>query len=290
MKKLLVFCFVFLCLVILSNARISAQSAYEQLSKDYCSNIQAESGTYGNDSFISLTKVNSPGTINSVKIDKVTVSGSTGSKTFDLGNTLQPASIAGGVRLLVPGLEAFVKQGNTSTSYSVNVEKTISYNDGDPNSAGGKITPKDYSCATQSANALRVQAQTPTQAQPQPGTQPGQGQPAPIVVTPVDPRNIYCVSSGGQQGIDTAIGCIPIGTGPEFVTFFLRWLMGISGGIAFLLIIWSAFQIMTAQGDPQKLQAGREVLTAAVSGLIFIIFSVFLLYLIGVKILNIPGL
>lgn len=93
----------------------------------------------------------------------------------------------------------------------------------------------------------------------------------------------------GQRGIDTAIGCIPIENTGDTITWFLGWFIGISGGIAFLLIVFSGFQMMTASGDPQKLQNGREMLTAAVSGLILIIFSVFLLDLIGVKILQLPG-
>ena len=95
--------------------------------------------------------------------------------------------------------------------------------------------------------------------------------------------------------LDTAIGCIPI-TGDNnavtnaFAGWFLGWAIGVSGGLALLLIVFSGFQIMTASGDPQKLQSGRELLTSAISGLILIIFSIFLLRLIGVQILNIPGL
>lgn len=92
------------------------------------------------------------------------------------------------------------------------------------------------------------------------------------------------------NGISTALGCIPVNTTNDFIAWFLRWFIGIAGGIAFLMIVFSSFQIMTASGDPQKLQGGRELLTAAISGLILIIFSVFLLRLIGVTILNIPGL
>ena len=101
----------------------------------------------------------------------------------------------------------------------------------------------------------------------------------------VDP-NANC----GNGFITTAIGCVPIRSTQDFVNWFLRWAIGISGGIAFLLIVMASFQIMTASGDPQKLQGGRELLTAAISGLILIIFSVFLLRLIGVTILQIPGL
>lgn len=93
----------------------------------------------------------------------------------------------------------------------------------------------------------------------------------------------------GSDKISTAIGCIPIGDPSKTIGWFLSWFIGISGGIAFLLIVYGAIQMMTASGDPQKLQGGREVLTAAISGLIFIIFSVFLLNLIGVKILQLPG-
>lgn len=97
----------------------------------------------------------------------------------------------------------------------------------------------------------------------------------------------YC--SDTLREIDTALGCIPIRDTNAFAGWFLGWAIGVSGGLALLLIIFSGFQIMTAQGDPQKLQSGRELLTAAISGLILIIFSVFLLKLIGVTILNIPG-
>jgi len=48
--------------------------------------------------------------------------------------------------------------------------------------------------------------------------------------------------------------------------------------------------IITAAGDKRKLQGGKELLTAAVSGLFLIIFSVFILDLIGIRILRIPGL
>lgn len=103
--------------------------------------------------------------------------------------------------------------------------------------------------------------------------------------TPINPRG---TCADGQ--IDTAIGCIPFRDANSFVAWFLRWAIGIAGGIAFLLIIFSGFQIMTASNNPQQLQTGRELLTGAVSGLILIIFSAFLLKLIGVDILGIPGL
>lgn len=113
-------------------------------------------------------------------------------------------------------------------------------------------------------------------------TQPGQSNPS---IEPSKPK--FCGEQ--NQGIQTALGCIPLGDYNSFGAWVLRWAIGIGGGVAFLLIVTSAFQIITAGNNPQQLQGGRELLTAAISGLILIIFSVFLLRLIGVQILNIPG-
>ena len=44
--------------------------------------------------------------------------------------------------------------------------------------------------------------------------------------------------------------------------------------------------IMTSQGDPPRLKAGQEVLTSAISGIIMLIFSVFILNFIGFDILG----
>ena len=46
--------------------------------------------------------------------------------------------------------------------------------------------------------------------------------------------------------------------------------------------------IITSTGDPIKLQAGRELLTAAIAGLLLLIFAVYILKLIGVEILGLP--
>lgn len=94
----------------------------------------------------------------------------------------------------------------------------------------------------------------------------------------------------GKSGIDSAIGCIPVENLSDFAGFLLKWGVGIGGGIAFILIVISGFMIMTASGNPEKLQAGKELMTSAIMGLIMLIFSVFLLKIIGVDILRLPGI
>lgn len=90
----------------------------------------------------------------------------------------------------------------------------------------------------------------------------------------------------GGEGIDTAIGCIPINDTNLFVGWILGWSLGIGGGIAFLLIIYASFTIMTSSGDPARLKVGKEILSSAVSGLIMLIFSVIILKFIGIDLLK----
>jgi len=90
------------------------------------------------------------------------------------------------------------------------------------------------------------------------------------------------------KGINTAIGCIPINDTNAFIGFILRWAIGIGGGIAFLLILYAGFMIMSSSGDPERLKAGQELLTSAIAGIIMLIFSVFILRVIGVDILGLP--
>lgn len=95
--------------------------------------------------------------------------------------------------------------------------------------------------------------------------------------------------TGGSRGINTAIGCIPYDGPSSLAAFFLRWGVGIGGGIAFLLMVYAGFMIMSSTGNPERLKAGQELLTSSIAGLIMLIFSVFVLRLIGVNILDLPG-
>lgn len=97
--------------------------------------------------------------------------------------------------------------------------------------------------------------------------------------------DLWCDPAGTE--LNTAIGCIPILSSKEaFLSFLLKWAVGIGGGIAFLLIIYAGFMIMTSAGNPERLKAGQELLTSAISGLILLIFSVVILKIIGVDILG----
>jgi hypothetical protein len=106
--------------------------------------------------------------------------------------------------------------------------------------------------------------------------------------------SFFCTQQGHgadslHPQINTALGCIPVEMGP-FVQWLLPKFFSIAGGIAFLLMIYGFILISTSGGDPKKVEGARETITSAITGLLFSIFSLFILRLIAVDILHIPGI
>ncbi len=98
---------------------------------------------------------------------------------------------------------------------------------------------------------------------------------------------------GKATSINTALGCISTTADSGENSFFaslIKIAVGLGGGFALLLILYGVFVVTTSAGIPDKLKEGSEIITSAVTGLLFIILSVFLLRLIGVNILGLPGL
>jgi hypothetical protein len=89
------------------------------------------------------------------------------------------------------------------------------------------------------------------------------------------------------ESLDTAIGCINIGSAEKLADDFTNWVIGFAGGLGFLMIVWGGYLFMTSRGDPGIVQKGKDIITSALSGIFFLIFSAFIVELIGVEILNI---
>ncbi|OGH10761.1 MAG: hypothetical protein A3B38_03605 [Candidatus Levybacteria bacterium RIFCSPLOWO2_01_FULL_36_13] len=106
---------------------------------------------------------------------------------------------------------------------------------------------------------------------------------APPCSVPLD-ENGFCpeIFTGLGISFPTTIG--------GFTSALLGVMLSLIGGIALILIIISGYRIMASQGNPEALQAAREQLTAAIVGLLFVIFSLVVLEVIGVDILKLPGL
>lgn len=89
--------------------------------------------------------------------------------------------------------------------------------------------------------------------------------------------------------VDTALGCVPYEVS-GFSTWFLQLLFGVSGGIAFLLMVYGFILMALSSGDEKKLQGAKETITSALTGLLVSIFALFIFRLIAVNILKIPGI
>lgn len=95
-----------------------------------------------------------------------------------------------------------------------------------------------------------------------------------------------CAASGGYW---TGIGCLKTDL-VGFTGSIIGVGIGVGGAATLLCIIYAAFILQTSRGNPEKIKKAQESLRACISGLLLIIFSIFILRLIGVTILQIPGL
>lgn len=95
-----------------------------------------------------------------------------------------------------------------------------------------------------------------------------------------------CKSGSAPGCVDTPIGCIPTAPGA-----FAQWILGVGIElgiiVATLLIIIGGFQVVSSTGDPERLADAKSRITAAIAGLLFILFSVIILRIIGVEIIGI---
>lgn len=96
------------------------------------------------------------------------------------------------------------------------------------------------------------------------------------------------IDESDAKGIWTAVGCID--RDPQNIIAHLITIgLGMGGGVSLLMILAASFILTTSQGEPKRTGEAKEMVTAAIVGLVFVIFSVTILQFIGVTILRIPG-
>lgn len=98
------------------------------------------------------------------------------------------------------------------------------------------------------------------------------------------PQGTNPCSTGTGGKCETALGDIPT-TATGFAQKVLSIGLGLGGGLALIFMVYGSIRILVSTGDPKKISEGREIIVAAVAGLLFIIFSVIILRFIGVSIL-----
>ncbi|QQS39085.1 hypothetical protein IPM62_00490 [Candidatus Woesebacteria bacterium] len=103
-------------------------------------------------------------------------------------------------------------------------------------------------------------------------------------------------SSSATGLLYTAVGCIPMINdadtffSTQFSVFWLRIGLSMAGGLALLIIAVSGILIKISVGNPQKIKYAQELMLGAIAALILVIFSAYLLRVVGISILGIPGL
>lgn len=88
--------------------------------------------------------------------------------------------------------------------------------------------------------------------------------------------------------VSTGVGCIPTDASGLAQAIY-SIVLGVAGGLAVLFIIIGGFKVATSSGDPDKLQEGRETITAAIAGLVFLLLAVSILAIIGIDILGLSA-
>jgi hypothetical protein len=88
---------------------------------------------------------------------------------------------------------------------------------------------------------------------------------------------------------ETGIGPINTTDFAGFAQSIFSILLSLAGLIAAILIIISGYKLVLSRGNPEKVQDAREQLTAAIVGLLFIIFSLVFLEFIGLDVLGLPN-
>lgn len=104
----------------------------------------------------------------------------------------------------------------------------------------------------------------------------------------IEDRNA-CMACANDGGVFSGIGCVKTDTKKFIEETVFGMGIGLAGGLALLCIIYAAFMMQSSQGNPEKLKKAQEMITSCIMGLMLIIFSVFILKLIGVDILKIQG-
>lgn len=85
----------------------------------------------------------------------------------------------------------------------------------------------------------------------------------------------------------TSLGCIDSSV-QGIATWVFNNIYYFIGGIAFLLMLYGVFIIITSSGNPEKLNEGKSIIIAALTGLIFALFIAFIIKIVGIDILGLP--
>jgi len=83
---------------------------------------------------------------------------------------------------------------------------------------------------------------------------------------------LHKVAAGSGAGVDLP-NPLKANDVPTLVSYMVRGLLGISGAIALLMLVWGGITWMTSQGNSDRVKKGRETIVWAIFGLVAIFMS-----------------
>lgn len=95
-----------------------------------------------------------------------------------------------------------------------------------------------------------------------------------------DCQEVTVIMSPLEQG---GIGILNV-----YVSLIYRWVAGIVGVVAVLIMIISGLQIITAQGESEAVSAGKKRIMQAIGGIVLLFFASGILYMINPTFFNPP--
>jgi hypothetical protein len=102
-------------------------------------------------------------------------------------------------------------------------------------------------------------------------------------------QQIIINPSGAATGVGISGPLQGINKLGDFISIIVNMVVyPIAGVILLFILIWGGFDILMAQGDPDKVNAGRNKITSAIVGFILLVLSYFFARLIG-YIFNVGG-
>lgn len=272
--------------------------------KNFCDSSQITSAAYNPDQETLSLELSGNSRVNLVNINLTTAKVA----NCDIGQVIsediqQTPSLGAGpfqakINLKVNSAANQCIKGLTNNQPAQQIDSDLQARLSVRDSDGGSVAQRAITCQN-SVFSNKVALTPGTPAQPQ---QPPQGAAPPKIG---DSRTVWrpcdydfkigaltqllgVRSTQQEPGIRTAIGCIPTRL-DHLILAGLYLFLGVGGGIAFLLMLFASFQMVTSAGNPQILQEAHEQFTNAIIGLLFVILSVLLLQVIGAGILRLPG-
>ena len=89
------------------------------------------------------------------------------------------------------------------------------------------------------------------------------------------------IDTGGGNSIGISGPLIGITNLGDLVNKMMEFLIPIAGILLFFIIIWGGYDILLSRGEPEKLDAGKQKITAGVIGMVLLVMSYLIAKTIG---------